>query len=179
MDGGAWWAPVHGITESDTTEGRSAHTHGFSACLSTCPKSVLLIQWLPLIATSPKRKSYWLWHVRAPMCQHLLSILGDSPDLCVCVCLDLLYSHSCSFSFFNLFFLLKDNCFTEFCCFLLKPQHESGIGIHIYPNVQLRLAILVSSFNPVLYFSQICLHISNICMIIFSYIYVLVYLIGV
>ena len=23
-----------------------------------------------------------------------------------------------AFFFFNLFFLLKDNCFTEFCCFL-------------------------------------------------------------
>ena len=24
------------------------------------------------------------------------------------------------FSFLNLLFLLKDNCFTEFCCFLMK-----------------------------------------------------------
>ena len=30
-------------------------------------------------------------------------------------------------------FLLKDNCFTEFCCFSVKPQHESAIGVHISP----------------------------------------------
>ena len=29
-----------------------------------------------------------------------------------------------------IYFLLKDNCFTEFCCFV-KPQHESAVGIHI------------------------------------------------
>ena len=32
--------------------------------------------------------------------------------------------------FFLTYFLLKDNCFTEFCCFV-KPQHEADIGIHI------------------------------------------------
>ena len=36
--------------------------------------------------------------------------------------------------FFFKFFLLKDNCFTEFFFLLsVKPQHESVIGIHIYP----------------------------------------------
>ena len=32
-----------------------------------------------------------------------------------------------SFPFFLIYFLLKDNCYTEFCCFLL-PQHESAIS---------------------------------------------------
>ena len=35
--------------------------------------------------------------------------------------------------FFLIYFLLKDNCFTEFCCFSVKPQHESAICIHISP----------------------------------------------
>ena len=34
-------------------------------------------------------------------------------------------------SSFNIF-SLKDNCFTEFCCFFVKPQHETAIGIYIY-----------------------------------------------
>ena len=36
-----------------------------------------------------------------------------------------------SYLFFLICFLLKDNCFTESCCFV-KPQHESAIG-NIYP----------------------------------------------
>ena len=27
MDRGAWWAPVHGVTKSDTPEQLSTHTH--------------------------------------------------------------------------------------------------------------------------------------------------------
>ena len=34
---------------------------------------------------------------------------------------------------FLFFFLLKDNCFTDFFLFSVKPQHESAIGIHMFP----------------------------------------------
>ena len=37
-----------------------------------------------------------------------------------------------SFVFFKLFFI-EGNCFTEFCFFSVKPQHESATGIQISP----------------------------------------------
>ena len=32
MDRGAWWATVHGVTESDTTEATLAHTSSSQLC---------------------------------------------------------------------------------------------------------------------------------------------------
>ena len=37
------------------------------------------------------------------------------------------------FNVFKFIFLLKDNCFTEFRCFFVKPQHESAVGIRMSP----------------------------------------------
>ena len=36
MDRGAWWATVHWVTESDTTEWLSAHTSSLKFCLCLC-----------------------------------------------------------------------------------------------------------------------------------------------
>ena len=58
--------------------------------------------------------------------------------------------------FFFHSFLLKDNCFTEFCCFLSnlnmkkkrkkkKPQHESAIGVYITPPFWTSLPSLTPS----------------------------------
>ena len=35
MDGGAWWATVHGVTESDTTELTLTHTHTHTHTVSS------------------------------------------------------------------------------------------------------------------------------------------------
>ena len=39
------------------------------------------------------------------------------------------------FFLMNEFFKLKDNCFTEFCCFFVKHQHESAICSYLKGKV--------------------------------------------
>ena len=47
-------------------------------------------------------------------------------------------------------YLLEDNCFTELCCFFVKAQHESAIGMHISSPFWTSLAFS-STFAPGLF----------------------------
>ena len=53
-------------------------------------------------------------------------------SFCACVCVILISIYFFLFLFL-IHFLLKHNCFTEFCFFSVKPQNESAIGIRIFP----------------------------------------------
>ena len=61
MDGGGWWASVHGVTEFDMTEPLTTHIHTSTRLLWICAT-----QWLKLLMSSSEKSSVhkWLYNLR-------------------------------------------------------------------------------------------------------------------
>ena len=114
-DGGAWWAAVHGVTQSQTRLkwlSSSSSIHMSPHSLTSLPSLIPLgwyraPVWVPwVIQQIPIGYLFYIWYYKFPCYSPYISPSPSSPPLCPAICSLCLFLHCCPENeFINILFL--------------------------------------------------------------------------